>query len=493
MDYPKYSLPVGTVLKNGKYEYIITDVLGAGSFGITYKVSARISVENISTTVYFAVKEFFLKGCYRGEDGCIVKCPESIQSEHKSNLEAFLNEAHLLHDLSRLSKNIIHVNEVFESFGTAYYVMEFIEGGNLLNWVAENGPLEENAALSMMNEICDTVHLIHSNNLLHLDIKPSNIMLSTDSGSDKAYPVLVDFGLAKQFDTNGNPTSSTFSKGATDSYAPKEQYSDIKRFNPAIDVYALAATLYFLLTGKHPKSAFDIKPQDIINGLGHKTSIKTRNAIIKAMNPDCDKRTQSAELFIQTLMDSNSDRDDTEKPVKKNTNVFVGRQNNEKRIKKRKKIIIFATSIIAIALVVFFVWNKFKDSTDESTQNNEGLLETKSDREDVLTAMPDTLSSDTEHIKSPLDSTLADTPQLISPSGKTQKQAQEKQNKRHGTQKESSERAIKKSTDNNTPPKNDVGHEPPNINTNISVDESKRREEAEELLRQHEIKRLLKK
>ncbi len=500
MEYKKYSLAVGTVLKNGKYNYKITEVLSAGSFGITYKVSAKLPIENILTYVNFAVKEFFLKGCYRKEDGCTVVCPESLESEFKANINAFFNEALLLHSLSNISKNIIHVNEVFECFGTAYYVMEYIEGGNLEEWVNANGPLDENAAVDMMNKVCDAVEFIHAHNLLHLDIKPSNIMLSHDSETNKVVPILVDFGLAKQFDTNGKPTTSVIPKGATDSYAPKEQYADITHFNPAIDVYSLAATLLFLLTGNHPKSAFEIKPQDVIKELGAKTSTTTRNAILKAMNPDSNSRTQTAEAFRRMLKKGYHNEPGITLSGKRNTNVFENKKNTTKSTTKRKKTAIFAISAIVMALACFILWNNNKEKPEETNSPNNEIVEINTDTTETLTdSSHDSLPAKPKDVNQPEDQIHVESQEPHMPSDFTQKPESGNNDKdystgKHGIGKKTTETHKNHATNDDHISSNDNATEetPVDNSQNVNDEESQRRIEAEELMRQHEINSLLK-
>ncbi len=499
MEYKKYSLAVGTVLKNGKYDYKITDVLGSGSFGITYKVSAFISLDNISTTVTFAVKEFFLKGCYRGKDGCTVVCPDSLQSEYKNNLRAFFNEGNLLRKLCQLSKNIIHVNEVFKCFDTAYYVMEYIERGNLEDWVSANGPFEEESALDMIKKVATTVEILHSHHLLHLDIKPSNIMLTHDSESNKVVPILVDFGLAKQFETDGKPTTSVIPKGATDSYAPKEQYADITHFNPAIDVYSLAATLLFLLTGNHPKSAFEIKPQDIVKELGTKTSTNTRNAILKAMNPDIDSRTQTAEAFKRMLKEGYHNESDITLSEKRNTNVFEKQKNTTPTTTNRKKTAIFAISAIVIALTCFILWTNSKEKNEDINKPENEIVEINSDTTDTATDVSyDSLSTKSKNVNQPEEQTHVESQEAHMSSDFTQKSERGNNDKDYSTGKQgigySKTVTTNDATNDDHISSNDNATEemPDDNSQNVNAEESQRRKEAEELMRQHEINSLLK-
>ena len=300
----EFTLPVGTVLKNGNNEYRIVEVLGAGGFGITYKVSSTIMVNNVPIMTFFAVKEHFMKGCERDTDGKTVRFAATMKSDVEASKEDFVIEAKRLNQLSGKSKNIVRVNEVFEENHTAYYVMQFLDGGELSNVIEKNGPLSEAQALNMIMPIATAVDIIHREHLLHLDIKPDNIVLMTSPVDGTQYPVLIDFGIAKHFSSSGKPTSAHSAKGASDGYAPMEQYANIDSFAPEMDVYALGASLYYFLTGKTPKKAFDITEEDVEKGLPNNISKKTRKAIIGAMQPFRQNRTKSVKDFIEMLEES---------------------------------------------------------------------------------------------------------------------------------------------------------------------------------------------
>ena len=257
------ALPLKTVLKSSLHEYKVVEVLGAGGFGITYKVVAPIQVGNVVANTYFVIKEHFLKGCWRAEDKRSVFHAPTMEKDIKLTRKDFIDEAKRLNKLGQKTPNIVKVNEVFEANGTAYYVMEYLDGGDLLHYVLQYGSLPEEDAVRLIVIVAkEAVALLHEQKLLHLDIKPDNIVLKTDAKTDKKLPVLIDFGIAKHFDKSGKPTSHLTAKGASEGYAPMEQYDEIDSFAPEIDVYALGATLYFLLTGKHPPKAFNIHSQE---------------------------------------------------------------------------------------------------------------------------------------------------------------------------------------------------------------------------------------
>lgn len=296
-----YALPAGAVLKSKQRTYEVVETLGAGGFGITYKVVSTIMVDNVDITTYFAVKEHFMKGCFRGEDKCHVICAPSIKEEVDGSREDFIVEARRLNQLSGLSKNIVRVNEVFEYNNTAYYVMKYLDGGEMSEHISREGALSEAKALSIIRPIAKAVELIHKERLLHLDIKPDNIVLMKTVGSGAEYPVLIDFGIAKHFNASGKPTSTHSAKGASDGYAPMEQYSNIDKFAPEMDVYALGATLLHFLSGQLPKNAFEITPDDINAMLPDYVSPRTRSAVLNAMAMRMGDRTHTVKAFLDSL------------------------------------------------------------------------------------------------------------------------------------------------------------------------------------------------
>lgn len=298
----KYSLPIGTVLNNGQYPYRVEEVLGRGSYGITYKVSSKILIGNITRKVYFAIKECFTKSyCRRDTDGVtMLYDDESVIDD----LRDFLSEGKMLAKMCMDNNNIVHVNETFEENNTAYYVMEYLEGGNLNQLIRRKGTgVSEQEALHWMLPIVEAVACVHQHHFNHLDIKPENIMIRKDEEGNLAEPVLIDFGVTLHFNRKGKRTATSKDRyvGCSEGYSPIEQYLGITSFTPEADVYALGATLYFLLIGKDPEKASTIQSRQIDKVLSGKVSGQTMNAIISAMKPMADERTKTVKDFYANL------------------------------------------------------------------------------------------------------------------------------------------------------------------------------------------------
>ena len=281
-------LPVGKILKNGEYK--IEKVLGQGGFGITYLA------EQTGLGRKVALKEFFMQEhCNRDADTSHVSVGSVGSKELVERFrQKFLKEARLIASFD--NGNIIKIHDVFEENGTAYYVMEYLEGKSLKAMVEEGGVLAESTALKYIRQVADALREIHSHNLLHLDVKPANIMLNR-----KGQAVLIDFGISKHYDEGGHQTSSALI-GTSEGYAPIEQYEAgaLDSFTPATDIYALGATLFFLLTGTRPPKAGDVM-NDGLPVLPQEISPAVRNAIDVAMQPRRKDRPQSIADFLALL------------------------------------------------------------------------------------------------------------------------------------------------------------------------------------------------
>lgn len=282
-------LKPGITLQNGKYE--ILRVLGQGGFGITYLA------EQVALHRKVAVKEFFMKEyCEREGSTSHVTLGTSGSKELVEKFRAkFIREAQMIAGLEH--PHIVKIHDVFEENGTAYYVMEYLEGDSLSDRVKKDGPLPEEEALKYVRQVGDALAYLHAQNCLHFDVKPSNILVNKSGNA-----VLIDFGVSKHYDLAGSQTSST-PVGISKGYAPLEQYqqNEISTFTPATDIYALGATLYTLLSGEVPPSASEVNE----DGLERPEGVSNRawHAIEKAMQPRRKSRPQSVAEFL-ALLDS---------------------------------------------------------------------------------------------------------------------------------------------------------------------------------------------
>lgn len=247
------ALPIGTKLHGNSYDYEIKDVLGQGSFGITYLADLIVkgALGSLESNIHVAIKEFFMRDVNGRQNTSVTAgSRDGIYGKYK---EKFISESLRLSEQKHNS--IVKVLESFEDNNTCYYAMEFIEGMNLDEYIKKSGGIDLREAITITKEIGDALSYMHSHKMLHLDLKPQNIMRRSDG-----HIVLIDFGLAKQYDENGKPETSTSVGGGTRGYAPIEQvnYHDGKGFPVTMDVYALAASLYKMLTCLPPQDASDV-------------------------------------------------------------------------------------------------------------------------------------------------------------------------------------------------------------------------------------------
>lgn len=292
-------LPIGAILNSEKYSYVVEEVLGKGGFGVTYKVSSIRKVGNVEARCTFAMKEHYISDwCERKSDRKGVTCSNPVKEKVENSKLDFLAEARRLQQV--LHSSIISVDEVFDANNTAYYVMEYVDSGNLHDYIAQNGCLSEDVMVELLLPVLNAVNRLHDHRMTHLDIKPANIMMKQLPGGE-IRPILIDFGLSKHYDEHGNATSTVRSQGYSDGYAPIEQYAGIDTFSPQSDIYAIAATMIYCLTGNRPPRAIDVDDEVVNSLLPSTVSTKMRNAIVKAMRGSRCKRTKSMMEFIEDV------------------------------------------------------------------------------------------------------------------------------------------------------------------------------------------------
>ena len=283
------NLPIGTTLKKGRNNYIITAILGCGGFGITYKAQATVKDGNTRQTHTYAIKELFISQiCFRDNENhtTVGTNDEQKFNRYKHDFEA---------EWERLRKlkidNIVKANEHFEENGTNYYVMEYLEG-ETLQTLYDGKPCDTEFAVTIISQIATAVAFLHKKKILHLDIKPANIIIRKVDNT----PILIDFGSSTEF--VGNQKKRI--REETPGYAAPEQSGEIQ-FNPSLDIYALGATLYFLIKGQKP-------PQDVFSiseYLPDNCNENIKQAIESAMSYEPIKRTATIAVFLQGLKSIN--------------------------------------------------------------------------------------------------------------------------------------------------------------------------------------------
>lgn len=280
-------LKEGALLDGGKYRII--RVLGQGGFGITYLA------ENVLLEIKVAIKEFFPKEFCDREATSHVTIGTSNNRETVEKLKKrFVKEAKNLASLNY--EGIVGIRDVFEENSTAYYVMDFIQGKTLAEIVKSQGALDEQTAVRYIKKVGASLEYIHYRNMTHFDVKPSNIIINSKTDQ----PVLIDFGLSKQYDLEGQATSSML-QGVSQGFSPIELYNPgtVETFSPRTDVYSLAATLYYLLTARIPPVASQLVEEGL--KVPSFVSPPVRDAIVKAMSTSRNHRHESVREFCDSL------------------------------------------------------------------------------------------------------------------------------------------------------------------------------------------------
>ena len=319
-------LQPNTTLQGGKY--VIERVLGQGGFGNTY-VGYNTEFEE---TV--AIKEFFMKGVTeRDETTCVVSVSnaDNVQ-QFEEQREKFKKEARRIRQLK--NDHIVKVHDLFEENGTAYYVMDFVNGENLAEKLKRTGkPMTEEEVSLILPQILDALKAVHQERFCHLDIKPSNIMLGKD-GVVK----LIDFGASKQLRANGTLTTNAQTAFAqTPGYAPREQMEqNLDKIGPWTDIYALGATLYNLLTNKRPPLPSDIDDdmsEDKHLALPFPESVGSlRFLVLQMMKPNRLQRPQSVDAI--TIAENTTHKSSKATAVQQETYSTTNIDNEETIIAK---------------------------------------------------------------------------------------------------------------------------------------------------------------
>ena len=288
-----YLLP-GTLL-NGLYE--IETVLGHGGFCITYAAYDKIVGGRV------AIKEYLPRHLATRSEG---KTRVSVfrgeaRQHYEYGLKKFKEEVQALRQFDR-HPNVVSVRDYFEGNGTAYMVMEYAEGVTLKEYLEnKGGRLSFEEARDIMMPVMDALREVHQAGLLHRDISPDNIYITV-----AAQVKVIDFGAARYYAGEQSKSLSVVLKSG---YAPEEQYRSSGKQGAWIDVYAVGATFYKLLTGQTPPDALDSMAADTLeppSRLGVNISPKAERALIQALEVQAGQRFQTMGEFQQTFLSGTS-------------------------------------------------------------------------------------------------------------------------------------------------------------------------------------------
>lgn len=345
-------LPSGHLLHQ---RYSIQYCIGQGGFGITYLAYDQKLEQEV------CIKELFIFGnSTRGTN-------QTVQSQNSGDFTFADFVARFVNEAKQLAKfqhpNIVRVLDIFDENCTAYMVMEYIEGENLKHKIEGEGVMNEKMAMSLITQLLDAVEEVHSKGMLHKDIKPDNVLITPE---DRL--VLIDFGSAREF-VEGKTTSQT--SILTPGYAPIEQYSARAKRGPYTDIYALGATLYFLLTGEKPIPVTDRNLEELIppHRLNPSISTQLSSAVLLAMELKPENRFQSIEDMREAIKTINAREEKKKvravKPKEKKeiktepiTEIPIGKKGDS-RIFRNLFVII---SLLIITVIGYLIYTNYKDT-----------------------------------------------------------------------------------------------------------------------------------
>lgn len=343
-------LRVGMMLRG---IYRIDGYLSSGGFGNTYMAT------NVEFREQVAIKEFFMKGVTQRDDNTSVVSVSNRDNvqQFEEQREKFKKEARRLRQMQ--NDHIVRVHDLFEENGTAYYVMDYVDGESLHGRLNRTGePIGENEVMQILMQTIDALDAVHRKGIWHLDLKPANIMV------DKRGVVkIIDFGASKQLNANKGGATTSTAVSYTNGFAPREQMErNLDKFGPWTDFYALGATLYNLLSGKRPPLPSDIDDDEsadkhIALPLLGAVSKEMRSLVLWLMQTNRIKRPQSVGEIRQRISNIEPDEETfiSQKPSSESeqTPMFDYEYDFEPDpVKKSRGIIFFVAAIVVFFLLL---------------------------------------------------------------------------------------------------------------------------------------------
>jgi serine/threonine-protein kinase len=388
-------LKEGHRLHNEKYQLL--NILGEGGFSLTYRGAWKTEVRGIlgkvPTLVPVCIKEYYFKDyCRRNlHTGFVETNTETGKEIFEKNKETIIKEARILSVIHH--PYVVNVLEVFKQNNTVYIVMEFIAGHSLKQEVEQNGVLSEEKLKDIIFKIGQALDYIHNKNILHLDIKPSNILMDNNNN-----PKLIDFGISKRYDLSDDQETSTTLQAASKGYASVEQYDSegMQVFSPRPDIYSLGATMYYLVTAQVPTESILRTTKGLENPrkLNPKLSEETEKVILKSMALKADDRYETImdmlndlgynpetdKISLLATSDNEAEQDELIKKMGEQPydadledETVINRTNEEKNKEKRKKI--FLAFLVASLFVIGMFFFMSLNNRNEDTSGNHGPIQ----------------------------------------------------------------------------------------------------------------------
>ncbi|MEJ2122591.1 MAG: serine/threonine-protein kinase [Alphaproteobacteria bacterium] len=270
--------------------YRIKRVLGIGGFAITY-LAHHVGLDHP-----VAIKEYLPDNlALRNEDSITVRPRLGAEQKFKWGLSRFTKEARMLAQFSH--PGIVPITDLFEENGTSYMVMEYVEGESLAEVLDRRGRLDEDTVREIFDPILDALEEVHAHDILHRDIKPANIIVRPNRDA-----VLLDFGCSREA---MGERAKNLTVALTPGYAPGEQYSSKGKQGPWTDIYAVGATIYRAISGRHAPEAPDRLLSDEFSPfaelIGEGYSAALLNALDHALAVKPKDRPQEISIFRRML------------------------------------------------------------------------------------------------------------------------------------------------------------------------------------------------
>ena len=327
-------LQAGFVL-DGMHPYILGASLGQGGFGITYIALDMVTNQRV------AIKEYYPTYCAVRTDTRTVTYYRGQEEIYNKGKKRFLDEARVLKSLSDLN-SIVNVLDFFEYNNSAYLVMEFLEGDSLKSHAQKHGRFPAQPFLKQLRPLMEDIDRMHQRGVVHRDIAPDNIILMPD-GQMK----LIDFGAARSY-VGDKSMTVVVKKG----FAPIEQYMR-HGSTTATDVYSLAATIYYCITGTVPPDSAERQyEEDMLKSptsLGAELSKEQERALLKALEIQPKQRTQTvAELAKALVYTPKPEKPKLEKPKPVRNQVETKQPQKKEESPKKTNWIV---SAVAAALL----------------------------------------------------------------------------------------------------------------------------------------------